>query len=145
MGQNCITIVVPSLQCLRCKGIRKFIFFWLCIVSFVKKNNCEKLSSFSFFYWVFFKWSHCNGWPTRWKKIQRKGLIIMGDHPSKNNEEKGLIVMNDLPTKGSHCNGWPTKKKRRGLIVMGDLPKKGSHCNGWSIQVEKESLTEMTW
>jgi hypothetical protein len=30
---------------------------------------------------LFFKWSHCNEWPTQVEKIQRKGLIVMGDLP----------------------------------------------------------------
>jgi len=57
--QNWVTTVAPSLQCLRCKGIGKFIFFWLCIVSFVKKNDgsVEKYTDFSV------------------------GLILMGDLP----------------------------------------------------------------
>jgi hypothetical protein len=57
--QNLVTTVAPSLQCLRCKGIGKFIFFWLCIVSFVKKNDgsVEKYRDFSV------------------------GLILMGDLP----------------------------------------------------------------
>jgi hypothetical protein len=57
--QNWVTTVAPSLQCLRCKGIGKFIFFWLCIVSFVKKNDgsVEKYTDFLV------------------------GLILMGDLP----------------------------------------------------------------
>jgi hypothetical protein len=77
MGQNLVTTVALFLQCLQCKGIRKLIFFWLCIISFVKKNNCENPSPLFFF---------------------RSGLIVMGDLPRwKKYKENGPIVMDDLP------------------------------------------------
>ena len=60
--ENWVTIVAPSLQCLRCKDIGKFIFFWLCIVSFVKKKR--------WWYWKkiqIFSWSILLGDLPKWK------------------------------------------------------------------------------
>ena len=49
---------------------------------------------------------------------------------------KGLIAVGDLPKKG-----------RNDLIITDNLlkKKKGSYYNRWPTQVEKESLTRMTW
>jgi hypothetical protein len=44
MGQNQVITIASSLQYLWWKGIGKFIFFWLCVVSLVKKNKHESPS-----------------------------------------------------------------------------------------------------
>ena len=144
MGQSWVTTVVPSLQCLRCKCIRKFIFFWLCIVSFVKKNNCENPSSFPFFFFFllifycffflgfFFKWSNCSRQPARWR------------------------MKLEWFREWSHFSRWPARwriKREKGfasgLIVPGDQPdrkkqRKGfhewSHFSRWPARGLKGAL-----
>jgi hypothetical protein len=66
----------------------------------------------------FFKWSHCNGWPTQMKnaKIFQNDLIVCPSEKCK------------YFSKWFHCNGRPAQVKntkifQNGLIVMGDLLK----------------------
>ena len=142
MGQNWVTTVAPSLRCLRCKGIRKFIFFWLCIVSFVKKNNCENPSSFPFFsifllifFWFFFKWSSCSRRPARWRMKREKdfasGLIVPSDLPDRKKQHEGF-------REWSHFSRWHVwwrikseKGFASGLIVPGDLPDRKKQREGF--------------
>ena len=137
MGQNWVTTVAPSLQCLQCKGIRKFIFFWLCIVSFVKKNNCENPSSFSFFFLLsfclyfyfvfnFFKWSNCYKRPAWWRMKCEKGftsgLIVPSDQPDRKNQRERFREWSYFSRRPARWRIKCEKGFRSGLIVQATCP-----------------------
>ena len=90
--------------------------------------------------WNWWRWSHCDGWPTLME--DGDGLIITGDLPGWNRwwshddewptwmeDGDSFNVISDLFRwnwwRWSHCDGWPTRWKMR-----------WSHYNGWPSQMK---------
>jgi hypothetical protein len=124
-----VITVALYLQCLRCKGIGKFIFFWLCIVSSVKKNKREKRSLFSSFslidffsgfFFFFFK---------------KNGLIVSGDLPDRKKKREGFREWSHFSRRPARCRIKRKKSFVSGLIVPSNLPdrkKKRERFREWS-------------